>query len=93
MAKDIIWEDGILKSKEEDELDKDLAEQLEWIQLPEEIEGALNKRTLEEIEEMLVRTFTIEAYRITSKKTYNRDFNNMLQVESTQDPQRSLAPI
>ena len=29
MGKDVLWEDGIPKSKEEDELDKDLAEQLE----------------------------------------------------------------
>ena len=31
ITKDIIWEKGIPKSLEEDELDKDLAEQLEWV--------------------------------------------------------------
>ena len=41
---------------------------MEWIQLPEEIEGALNKYALEEIEEMSVGTFAMEAYGITSKK-------------------------
>ena len=50
------------------------------------MERVSNKCTLEEIEEMSVGTFVAEAYRIASKKAYNRDFNNMLQVESARDP-------
>ena len=80
------------KSKEEDELDKDLADQLEWIQLPEELEEASNKRSLEEIEEILVGTFATAAYSIIAKKACNGDYNNMTQVKSARDPERSLAP-
>ena len=82
MVKDIIWEDRIPKSKEEDKLDKDLADQLEWIQLPEELEEASNKCFLEEIEEISVRTFATVAYGIIAKKACNREYNNMIQVES-----------
>ena len=57
------------------------------------MEGALNKCALEEIEEMLVGTFATEVYGIASKKACNRDFNDMLQVKSAWDPQRSPAPI
>ena len=50
-----------------------MAEQLEWIQLLEEIEDSFNKQAIKEIEEMSVRTFATVAYRITSKKVYNRE--------------------
>ena len=90
--KDIIWENDIPKSKEEDELDKDLAEELEWIQLPDELEGILNKRTLEEIDEISVDTFATDTYGISPKKVYNEN-NDKPQVESAWDPKRSPAPI
>ena len=86
MAKDVIWENRIPKSKEEDELDKDLVEQLEWIQLPEDLDGNSNKRTLEEIEEMSVGTFATEAYRITTKKACNSNKKDNLQHQSAREP-------
>ena len=55
--KDIIQDNKNPKRKEEDELDKDLAKQLEWIQLLEELDRASHKRTLNKIEEISVSTF------------------------------------
>ena len=70
---------SIPKSKEEDELDKDLAKQLEWIQLPEDLESSSNKHAIDKIEEMSVRTFTTDPYGITTKKVCSRNIKDNLQ--------------
>ena len=59
------------KSKEELELDNDLVEELDWIQLPEDLEGSSNKRSLNKIKEILAGTFATIAYRIITKKVCN----------------------
>ena len=64
-------EDSIPKSKGEDQLDKNLAEQLEWIQLPEELDSLSNKYALDENKEISIGTFTMTAYSITTKKAYS----------------------
>ena len=92
MAKDVLWEDGIPKSKEEDELDKDLAEQLEWIQLPEDLDSSSNKHAINEIKEMSVRTFATDAYGITTKKVCSGNAKDNLQQQSTQELKSSLVP-
>ena len=92
MAKDMLWEDGIPKSKEEDELDKNLAEQLEWIQLPEYLDSLSNKCAINEIEEMSIRTFATDAYGITIKKAYSGNAKDNLQQQSIQEPESSLVP-
>ena len=68
-------------------MDKDLAEQLELIELPEEMKGSSNKRALDEIKVMLVRIFAITAYGIILKKACNGEMNDTLQVESAWEPQ------
>ena len=92
VTKNIIWENSIPKSIEEDELDKELAEELEQIQLPDDMETSSNKRALEEVEEMLVGTFATSAYRLSSKKSYNREKMDTSDEESTQELQSSLVP-
>ena len=51
---------------------------------------ASNKRTIDEIEEMSVDTFATVAYRLSSKKTCNRQHNHSTS-QSTWDPERFLA--
>ena len=73
-----MQEDGIPKCKEQDELDKYLADQLKQIQLLEELEGVSNKRSLEKIEEILVGTFATAMHSIIAKKVYNGEYNDMI---------------
>ena len=80
-----MWEDGIPKSKEKDELDKNLAEQLEWIQLLDELNRSSNKHALDEIEEISVGTFATEAHGITTKKACNGNQKDILQHQSAQE--------
>ena len=54
-------------------MDKDLTEELNWIQLPKDLEVSSNKKALKEIKEILVWIFTTIVYRISSKKVYNSD--------------------
>ena len=54
-------------------MDKDLTEELNWIQLPKDLEGSSNKKALKEIKEILVGIFTTIVYRISSKKVYKID--------------------
>ena len=92
VARDIIQEEGIPKSCEEVKLDKDLAIELDWIQLPEELEGSSNKRALEEIEEISVGLFATAAYGFILKKACNNDMMNTLEDESAWGSQSSLVP-
>ena len=54
-------------------MDKDLTEELNWIQLPKDLEGSSNKKALKEIKEILVGIFATAADRITTKKACNGD--------------------
>ena len=61
--------------------------------MPNKLEGLLNKRALEEVEEMSVRTFATAAYGIASKKACNGKQMDIFKKESTREPQSSSAPI
>ena len=56
----------------EKELDKDLEQQLDWVEI-EELDAmsttSSNKYALEEVDEMSVDTFSTEAFEISAKKT------------------------
>ena len=71
------------------ELDKDLAEELDQIQLPKDLEDSSNKRALEEIKEISVGTFATIAYGILSKKACNSDKIDTSD-NSTREPVSSL---
>ena len=78
------------KNLEKVELDKDLEEELDQIQLPENLDGNSNKRALEEIEVMSIGTFATAAYRVSSKKVYNDNRMDISKEESTWGPESSL---
>ena len=78
-------------NKEEKELNDNLDKQLDQIELInlEDNLAASNKHSLEEVEEILVDTFTTTAYSLLLKKACNIQQNTPSQ--STWDPERSLA--
>ena len=60
----MIWKDGVLKRKEEEELAKNLEVQLDWVKLEDNLLTTSNKRSIEEVNEISVDTFVTVAYRI-----------------------------
>jgi len=64
LAQEVIWnEDSIPKHREEQELDEDLDNQLDWIKImkiQDDISNS-NKYSLEEVEEMSINIFTTAA--------------------------------
>ena len=74
LAKEVIWDDqGIPKNKEDQELDDELENQLDWVEIKELEEdiALLNERSLEEVEEMPVVTFATAAHGFSTKKACN----------------------
>ena len=71
------------KSKEEDQLNKNIAKQLEQIQLLEELDSSMNKCALDKSKEMSVETFTTKAHGITTKKGCNSNEKDNHLYQST----------
>ena len=69
-----------------------MEEELDWIQLPEDLDRNSNKRALEEIKVISVGTFATAAYRVSPKKVCNDDRMNISEEESTWEPESSLVP-
>ena len=74
-------------------MDKDLAEELDWIQLPDELESLFNKWVFYKVDETLVDTFATTAYGITSKKAYNSINMDISEDKSAWEPLSSSVPI
>ena len=67
-ARDAVWKNRVLRSAEEDELEKYLQKQLDWIRIEEE-ESKSFKRSLEEVHELSMGAFATQSFGSANKKS------------------------
>ena len=88
----MIWKNGLPRSTEEDELERDLQEKLDWIEIEEE-ESSSFKRKLEELDELSGGAFVTQAHGSANKKSCSDSSNESSNDQhSTRESSNSSAP-